>query len=63
MSREEIFDTIDEILRAAALTRADFVELGRSGLLTDPELRDLWLIWGLDVAHEVDQDDDRIGAS
>lgn len=33
---------------SAGLTYEQFVEAGRADALTDPELRDLWLIWGPD---------------
>lgn len=53
MTRNEIFRIIDSVLEAHGLTRSKFVELGEKGWLEDPDLRDLWLIWGLGVADEV----------
>ncbi len=59
MSAEEILETIDLILRDAGLTRAEFVDLGDRGILSEPELRDLWLIWGTDVAATVGDEEGR----
>ncbi len=56
VQRVEHADIIDMLARRAedcGLDLARFYELGRNDELDDPELRDLWLIWG-DVITEAD---------
>jgi len=54
MTKAEILEHIDRLLRDTGYSRAEFLEEGAAGTLTDPELRDLWLIWGPDLAAEPD---------
>ncbi len=53
VARDEILNRIDSILSSYGLTRSQFVALGEAGQLGEPELRDLWLIWGMEIAEEI----------
>ncbi|MFV0524068.1 MAG: hypothetical protein ACK5RL_06165 [Acidimicrobiales bacterium] len=53
MGWEEALRRIDRVLERNGLSRAEFVRLGSNDGLADPELRDLWLIWGRDVSEEL----------
>ena len=52
MTKEEIVRRIDSLLRDTGYSRREFVEQGAAGTLAYPELRDLWLICGTDLAAE-----------
>lgn len=45
MTHEEVIDMLRAAADTAGLTLPRFFELGMVDALTDPELRDLWLIW------------------
>ena len=51
--REEIVEMLARSAREVGLGLREFYELGRTDELDDPELRDLWIIWG-DVIKEKD---------
>ncbi|HOT79132.1 MAG TPA: hypothetical protein PKY13_04055 [Microthrixaceae bacterium] len=40
---------IETALASSGLDLARFTELGRTDQLVDPNLRDLWLIWGAEL--------------
>lgn len=44
--REKIVRMIERAARDTGLGLREFYELGRNDHFDDPELRDLWLIWG-----------------
>lgn len=49
MAEIDLTEVVDKLTKAAeanGLTYERFVELGRADELVNPELRDLWLIWG-----------------
>ncbi len=51
VTRDEIVEMLDRAAREHLLNLEEFTRQGRNNLLVDPELRDLWLIWG-DVLNE-----------
>ncbi len=46
VERNEIVDMLRREASAFGLTLERFYDLGQSGDLDEPRLRDLWLIWG-----------------
>jgi len=49
VTRSEIVAMIETALASSGLDLARFTELGRTDQLVDPNLRDLWLIWGAEL--------------
>ena len=53
VEREEIVAMLNRAAVEAGLGLRSFYDLGRANRLDDPQLRDLWLIWG-DLLTEED---------
>lgn len=53
VERSQIVEMLRKASERQGLDFDRFYDLGRSGLLDAPELRDLWLIWG-DILTEGD---------
>lgn len=50
--REDIVGMLARSARKVGLELSEFYELGRTDELDDPQLRDLWLIWGYVIKEE-----------
>ena len=46
---EGVRSMVEEHLKRFGLSTDRFIELGRADELDEPELRDLWLIWGTEI--------------
>lgn len=55
VERQQIVDMLRREAASVGLDFARFFDLGRAGELDNPNLRDLWLIWG-DLLTEADLD-------
>lgn len=52
VSREEVVEMLRRMVEGFGLDLGRFRELGRSGELDEPALRDAWIIWGETITDE-----------
>ncbi len=52
LTEEELWKRIDPSLEDLGMTRDRFIAEGRNDTLEDPQLRDLWIVYGAMLTEE-----------